>query len=574
MGIRHLDTFIRQTVPDGCFKVNIENEIREYYKAATEGKPLPSPIIVIDVMSLYVPLSRLDAESRLFGGRLYLAYLIINHFFSKLKALGVELQFFVDGTVPSFKLKTWCERRNANYKKMIDIYDAVDKGTDVETIATEIGSFVNEYAMEYLAKKHGTLSVSILKECDQELATFARKNNALAIIADDSDFLIYEGNWRYWSSRDIDIVTLETMEYNRPALVEHLELSFAQMPLFATLSGNDIVKFEELLPFHSSLGQYSRKFYNVAKFVRQQPIGLPYPIDLHLVLNQAFGVHDEQMKTRFQQSLGFYRTNGITSNPIPSNDPILDILLNHPFMYQIWYKQPYPVLLGFTDLRPKDLGQQLPELILQILLRSAGIILYHRLKRRRYYAFPFVFKLDHESDYVQQSFPVQFPTHIEVPTLVDLHSGDQTNIPRDLDIKLKLLSWIVSDSLDYERVKSVRWPYVATVLTLYLLMEKGLIELFEADLLLQVAHDVVSTSYDSRALEIPNKVESRPFRLVFFYKNMYRFIADAIGWVGLKIGGSDVLFDGVLFHSRYAEWAKEGGGDLKDIEQWRIYAKI
>jgi hypothetical protein len=79
-----------------------------------------------------------------------------------------------------------------------------------------------------------------------ETAAFATKNNALAVIADDSDYLIYKGNWRYWSARQLDLNDLSTMEYDRRALWDCLNLSEDQMKIFATIAGNDIIKYNEV----------------------------------------------------------------------------------------------------------------------------------------------------------------------------------------------------------------------------------------------------------------------------------------------------------------------------------------
>ncbi|XP_065088167.1 uncharacterized protein LOC135709708 [Ochlerotatus camptorhynchus] len=576
MGIRHLDTFIRKKVAKGCSKVNIEHAIREYCNEARESNPpTPPPVIVIDLMALHCTLTSIDMESLFFGARFNVGFWTIDRFFAKLKGLGAELEFFLDGTVPSFKLQTWRERRDTEYQELIELIDAVDKGTDIETILEQLGSPGCSYAVEYLAKKHGRLTVSMEKECDQELAAFACKSKAMAIISNDSDFLIFDGDWRYWSCREIDINTLEAVEYNRRALLEHLGLNFSQMPLFATLCGNDIVKFEEVQHFHYRLGQFSRKFINVANFVRKQPADLSNPADLQKILKHAFGSRYKQIEMRFQQSLDFYKTNYTAANPNPNNDPAVAVVLEQssPFMYQMWHNQPYAVSFGLCDMRSDDLGNQLPRLALRIMLRTAGIIVFHRLKRRRFYACSLVVKLNHESNHAQQRFPVEFPPFMEPPTLVDLFSRDPAASHNLLDTKLQLLSWIVSDSLDYRRVKLVLRPLLATALTLYLLMEQRVLQLFEADLLLQVAHEVVTETYDPAAVEYPGKVDSRPFRLVFFYKEVYNRVSNAIESVGLNLKGfrDDPPFDGVLFHSRYGDWAK-GGGDLMQIEQWRIYA--
>ncbi|XP_062551474.1 uncharacterized protein LOC134216632 [Armigeres subalbatus] len=568
MGVRHLETFIRKKVENGCFKVNIEHEVKDYYnKASSESQSPPPPVIVIDVFALSCELSAVDFDSLIYGARFNVGFWTVDRFLRKLKSLGVVLEFFVDGSVLDFKLNTWCERRDKEYQELIELIDAVDKKTSIE----KLGAPGCSYALEHLARIHGNLTVSLEKECDQELAAFACRVNALAIISNDSDFLIYEGDWRFWSSKDLYIDTLETMEYNRKALLKHLELSFAQMPLFATLCGNDIVKLEELKRFHFRLGQYSRKIVNVANFVREQ---WPSP-NLLEIENQVFGPRKSFQKHRFQQSLEFYKTNYVP-NLNPNNDPVVDVLLKHPnsFMYQIWHKQPHPVCFGLVDLRSTELGQQLPDLVIRILTRTAGIIVYHRRKRPKHYTHPFVVKLTHQQNHTKQNLPVQFPQFIVPASLPQLFSTDPSDVAKFNDQKLLLLSWIVSDHLDWRCLKSVLRPLLPTVVTLYNLVQNHIILLFEADLLLQVAYDVATESYDPLKLEFPTKIDSRPFRLVFFYRTMYNFVIEAMDSIGMNLGGyrDDPPFDGVLFHTKYDQWANSEG-DTKQIEGMRIYAK-
>lgn len=54
------------------------------------------------------------------------------------------------------------------------------------------------------------------------------------------------GSWRYWSIKNINRDGYTTLEYNKEALRAKLGLSMAQLPLFATLGGNDIVQYDDV----------------------------------------------------------------------------------------------------------------------------------------------------------------------------------------------------------------------------------------------------------------------------------------------------------------------------------------
>ncbi|XP_062556756.1 LOW QUALITY PROTEIN: uncharacterized protein LOC134221582 [Armigeres subalbatus] len=572
MGVKHLDHFIRNKVDNGCSKVNIADEVRKYHNNAADATlDPPLPVIVVDVWALLGELMGIDRESLIFGARFNVGFWIIDGFLRKLKSLDVTLEFFVDGSVLDFKLDTWSQRRDRGYQEMLELIDAVDMGDDVEAILANHEAPSCCYAIEYLARRHGRLTVSLEKECDQELAAFACKANALAIISNDSDFLIYDGDWKYWSSRDLDITSLDTLEYNRKALLKHLGLNFAQMPLFATLCGNDIVALEELKRFHYRLGKYSDKMINVARFIRQGPKS----VDVSKVVQQAFGPRNAHVKDRFQTSLDFYKTDYSTVPNHEESPQMREIFLKHPnkFMYQLWHKKPYTVSFGPVDMRRIELGERLPKFALRIHLRTAGIVLYHRVEHRKSYTHPFVIKLDHELKHKLQRFFVEFPPTDVPPALPELFlpirlSGNLH------DRKLQLISWIVSERLDYRQLKPILRPLLPTVITLCNLMENHVLQLFEADLLLHVAYQVVTDDYDPATMEIPTKVQSRPFRLVFFYQTMYRLVVEAMGCIGLNLQKfrEDPPFDGVMFHTKYEEWASSKV-KTTPIAQWRIYAQ-
>lgn len=158
---------------------------------------------------------------------------------------GAKLAFFLDGPHQKQKDEVWFQRRNATYSSALKIFDGIESGLDLKTIArnvgdANIGSVSIAKTFEGICKRLGYFKTSVEMECDLELAQYAVQNNALAIVGQDSDFMIFDGHWQYWSTEFLDLETLNTICYNRTALCRHLGLSQEQMCLFATLAGNDI----------------------------------------------------------------------------------------------------------------------------------------------------------------------------------------------------------------------------------------------------------------------------------------------------------------------------------------------
>nr|XP_019539584.2 uncharacterized protein LOC109410481 [Aedes albopictus] len=572
MGVRHLDTYIRETVPGGFIRINIEDEIRMYFQKAGKTNPKP-PIIVIDLITLYTPLSKYDRKGLYFGGRFNLAYTVIDELFGKLKGLGAKLVFFYDGPVPESKNETWCARQDRRYEEMLPLISAVDMGFDLTALMNYSPPLNFRYALKFIAKKYGELKVTMTHECDQELAAHATKVNALAIISNDSDFLIYEGSWKYWSSREIQLPTLVTMEYNRAALVRHLDLSFQQMPLLATLSGNDIMPFDVVKLLHYQLG-YGDEFPKLARYIKALGNGPLNEVAIRNVLSTF--TNSSTWFQQFQQSLNTYSVNINPQDGSTTGDLVQEALSKQEsaFMYLLWLEKRLDVSIGLVDMRERDFGQDYGQLQISLIVRMAGIILFHR-KPRQPTQCSIIIKTTHYEPHQAHSYPVVYPRDIETPTLLDLLSKDPVVLEDFQTVKYQLLAWIASDTLNPDKLREVPPQLRITVFSVYYLLDQKVLELFEADLLLQVAYDVAFETYDPKAVDYPRKIESRPFRLVFLYQTIYGLATKAYRLVGLDDENfrDDPPFDGVLFHKRYDDWSK-GRCELEQIEEWRIYEEL
>ncbi|XP_039432311.1 uncharacterized protein LOC120415013 [Culex pipiens pallens] len=581
MGVRHLETFICQDVPKGCYRINIENEIRRYYSTCRSQNP-PGPTLVIDLMSLYRPIGNTDVPGSMCGGRYTLIYQRLDRFFGKLRELGANLVFYYDGPVQEDKFSTWYERQKNKYAIGIKILDAVDKGINLETLMNRFqrdfpGNTM--YPVKEVAKKHGQIITAIANECDKELVQYANSVNALAIISNDTDFLIYKGFWQYWSCKDMNFETLTTKAYNRVALIKHLGLGFKHMPLLATLGGNDVIHYDEVKQFHGTLGRPGSKFHDLARFVEQFRIPVSEH-DLKKVVAWVFGENavDDQLLQRFRNSLDLYDLDKRNPTPTSQSDQTLNVLLTmlNTFMYQIWIGHPVNVTSLITDLRAHKIGWQYPQLAVRLVKRQSGLVLYHRQMLTGSSHLRVVMKMSHEEDFALHEHQAEFPEHIRIPPLLDLLSKQPDIWASLFETKLALYCWIASDSLDFRQLTPIPSILHPTVLTLYFLMENAVLHLFEADLLLQIACEVAFERCDLERVQYPrHRFNPRAFRIAFLYPKVYSHMAKTITLVGLD--GEDYRdchqFDGVLFHNRYEEWAQQKG-DLEDIRQWRIYAHL
>lgn len=121
-------------------------------------------------------------------------------------------------------------------------------------------------------------SYTSIREADEEIAEYASAHNCFAILGQDTDYVILEGPHYYLSIAHLDLDMLTTRNYNRNILARNLNLITTQLPLFATLCGNDIISYEDLEIFHRRLPPGSRGrppfhvlFPRVAKYVNRFP---------------------------------------------------------------------------------------------------------------------------------------------------------------------------------------------------------------------------------------------------------------------------------------------------------------
>jgi hypothetical protein len=85
-----------------------------------------------------------------------------------------------------------------------------------------------------------------VRECDEEIAEYACSRQCFAILGQDTDYVIYEGAHYYLSMSKLNLSSMTTLNYNRWALARHLAVRPNQLPLLASLIGNDIVPTSDL----------------------------------------------------------------------------------------------------------------------------------------------------------------------------------------------------------------------------------------------------------------------------------------------------------------------------------------
>lgn len=304
---------------------------------------------------------------------------IYDAIFAKLIAIGCKLVFYTDLNVQPEKVSTWLKRRQDEITYYTSLYDYIESGLTLDQIVAQMKEQKAMpavfYSIQMVAWKYGEFRQCHVHECDLEVARYATENDALAVISNDTDFLIYEGGWRFWNVDDIS-TALNATEFDRFGIARLLALSAEQRPLFATLIGNDFTNhneiFKDLSQFHSSLGDWKRKFYNVADFVRKLQRNRLTTDDMKLIARRVFG--DENMHTLLKESIDSYSL----SYAIAPLDPIAAKMAGNPM--QTCYLELNGLIqtinLPFCDLRGST--GNLTMVLLDCLKRTIGVLRQHK----------------------------------------------------------------------------------------------------------------------------------------------------------------------------------------------------
>lgn len=348
------------------------------------------------------------------GGRHNVYLDKIEGLFKRLVKHDAKLVFFCDGQLQLTRVDEWSRRRNAEYKEFMCALDQIDRGTDVfqlngrrhRVCKNVVGSIL------CIARNYGEVIISTDCDCDAALAQYAVRNKALAVVANDSDYLIFEGDWQHWHAESLNFDKLQVMRYGRQELSDFLCLTRREMHLFATLVGNDYMKPG---PYRVDFGHPKRlRFRRMADYV----------ISLNIFR------FDELSETFFERTCIdlFGRTNrldnaiammrmSIKSYDIEfdmptTKDRLLDYAAENVLMSAILYDGIFQYDLNFIDFRSENNNnaeKSFTDAILPVFSRLAGILLQHLWVQDKVPVLKICIKPSSKDDYALQCIAPIYP---------------------------------------------------------------------------------------------------------------------------------------------------------------------
>uniref|UniRef100_UPI0037E9806E constitutive coactivator of peroxisome proliferator-activated receptor gamma n=1 Tax=Semicossyphus pulcher TaxID=241346 RepID=UPI0037E9806E len=239
MGVRGLQSFMERCCPDACVHVNLREMARQHV-----AKTQQVPTLVVDALGClrhwYL------CKDWVCGGQGKEYMDGLKRWVEAFTSAGIRLVFFFDGVVEEQKRKQWVKRRckkNREISKMFRYLKAHGEqpGREMFCLPSGLSRF-----MRFALRSLGQEVFCTVREADYEIADYARQNNSMGILGDDSDFVIYDSAPNL-SVTKLRVDGLTTVLYDRQKLCQTIGLTVNQLPLLACLLGNDVVAEEEML---------------------------------------------------------------------------------------------------------------------------------------------------------------------------------------------------------------------------------------------------------------------------------------------------------------------------------------
>ncbi|XP_070577926.1 constitutive coactivator of peroxisome proliferator-activated receptor gamma-like isoform X2 [Ptychodera flava] len=249
MGVRGLQSYIENHCPEAMVQVNLPTVGHRYYRQYRR-----EAVLVVDGMSclrkLYHP-----GIPWIFGGQWKEYIRELQHFLDSFKRARIKLVFFFDGRVEKDKRAVWVQRRLAEREKVAKIFEYVKlEGREPQDDSLCMIP-INLSGFTVLALKSlGATVYCTTKEADFEISKYCGDHQCLGILGQDTDYIFYNMG-EYFSSQYLDTRSLITVSYSREVLCRKLRIPISQLPLLASLLGNDVISRPDLADFHQYLAK-------------------------------------------------------------------------------------------------------------------------------------------------------------------------------------------------------------------------------------------------------------------------------------------------------------------------------
>ncbi|CAH0387917.1 unnamed protein product [Bemisia tabaci] len=255
MGVKGLYSYIHSICPQECFpEVSILDLMKKHCKNSRSATR--QELVINGDSIVYLLSENLDWAC---GGQFKLYLEKLERFVGTLYDKGIMPVFFFSGGPVSSRIEYRLRKFEERRKHIVHIFERMcqDKERDQKLLDWDIipptMKPLTPFFLKHQLSKKCQVNIS-LENVDAEINLYARTNRCLAIMSDDTDNIIFPASCIYLSANKLNVSKMTTVAYNRHAIAVHIGLkSVDQLPLFATLVGNEIVDRNDLFEFHAGL---------------------------------------------------------------------------------------------------------------------------------------------------------------------------------------------------------------------------------------------------------------------------------------------------------------------------------
>lgn len=319
-------------------------------------------------------------------------------FFKKIENFGADLVFVAAAKKLSDELEIFIPNNEMDYIAFISILDDIDANEGkwsktIEPKHKKRASKTTEFNMLKLAKQHGEVRINYFRH-NQEIAKYANENAdaILALITNDTEFLIFDGDYQVWRATDIIVQQMSAYRFCAKRLREHLEMNTQQLELLSALAGTDYLPLEVLEDFYTKIGTESWSGGHIdalAKYIREEVPLLPTTqendvrFDLEKIARDVFGEsYTRGDLNAIQNGLIQYNLNFETNGKYPYKRASLDFCKTHNmFIFKLFTDKVYLIKdISFIDYRNCKL-KNYADLVIILLRKLQGILYANELRR-------------------------------------------------------------------------------------------------------------------------------------------------------------------------------------------------
>lgn len=316
-------------------------------------------------------------------------------------------------------------KREEEYIRHLDVLDKIDatdgsmsefqkrRNYDIRAPITM------EYNMHKLAQECGELRINYVRH-NQEIAKYTKQHDGtvLAVITNDNDFMVFDGDFQFWQANDINMKDLTGRRMNRQKVRARLDLNSQQLQLLSALSGSSYLPVPIMKEFYKKIWDDTVKgegrIPQIAKYIRDEVPVLATSekdcvrFDLKKVARDIFGDdYTEQDLNAIENGLAQYNLNFEAESSSRNLRSMQFCKSRNMFIYKLFTDDVYLIKdICYIDFRNYK-SMNYAELIIPLLRKVQGIIFAN--EQHKPHARAICMKYAHDEPYTVVEETIEYP---------------------------------------------------------------------------------------------------------------------------------------------------------------------